>query len=556
MENNQVIKDIEKEFDSIQSLFNEGKKYLIGKDKNKKLAIEIYDKYYSKLNDIYSNLNKSNNANKIYINHLVKLSKIYLLIPYYYKSKIVCEKVIEIDKNNIDIIPTYIKCLHYFRQYSTITDILNNINIDNATINDLKKQNEERKKQTKGVYDLKNIYLNFRKTNNFNLDIAEYISNKISIKQDKVKGLVIIANEDILKGEILIAERAIEYVPLVDKNLKYNIEKEEWHELIKTKIKEKMLYCKEDNPEIFVIYNGLNTNLSLEERKNNYLKNIHNKKDINITQKEIDTLFTDSFSTKLYIYDELSIASGLFYYSSFLSHSCTPNTHIFGLGNFMFIISEKNIKKNEELTTFYVENDKEFSRRQIDLYLNYGFQCECELCKIEKENFDKNKDIKCKISYYIEQLIDMSVNMLKYNLFDYFVKHKEVNDFIENNKGKIKFFEQGLLYYNLYYLWRDIGTNYTYLEKALNCFEKDINLNFNNMIYYCLLKMYKMNYVCNPKLCEDIKNKIIKLLNAAFRNSQNEFVETIVEDIIKMNTKDSDPDIILFKEKFDESFFG
>ena len=45
MENNQVIKDIEKEFDSIQPLFNEGKKYLIGKDKNKKLAIEIYDKY-------------------------------------------------------------------------------------------------------------------------------------------------------------------------------------------------------------------------------------------------------------------------------------------------------------------------------------------------------------------------------------------------------------------------------------------------------------------------------------------------------------------------------
>ena len=404
------------------------------------------------------------------------------------------------------------------------------------------------------IYNLKKIYEDFRKTTNFNLDIAEYISNKISIKQDKIKGLTIVANEDILRGEILIAEKAIEYVPLIDKNFKYNISKEVWHDLIKNKIKDKILYCKEDNPEIFEIYNGANGLLSLEERKNNYINNISKSKNINISEKEINALFTDSFSTKLYYYDEFSIVSGLFYYSSFLSHSCDPNTHILGIGNFIFIISDKNVQKNEELTTYYVENDKIYSNRQRDLYLNYGFKCQCALCQIEKNNLEQYYDVKNKISFYIMQLIDMSVYMFNYNIMEYYTKHEEVNTFIKLNKDKIRNFEKGLLYYNLYYLWSDFETNYNYLAKALDCFEKETTLNFNNMIYYCLLKMYKMNYVYNYKLCDEIKNKMLKLIKDAFGNKQNEFVEKIVDDIIKINTSDDDPDINLFKEKWSELF--
>jgi len=75
---------------------------------------------------------------------------------------------------------------------------------------------------------LKKIYENFKKTNNYNLDLAEYKSNKISLKQDKVKGLQLVANENISKGEILIAEKAIVYAPLLDKNFKTNLSEEDW----------------------------------------------------------------------------------------------------------------------------------------------------------------------------------------------------------------------------------------------------------------------------------------------------------------------------------------
>lgn len=243
--------NIEKEFNSLQSYFNEGKKFLLGKTKNIKLAIESYDSYYLKINktfkDLKSNIKDNNyeeneKLKNTYIFHLIRLSKIFLMIPYFYKSKIICEKILEIDKDNIQIIPTYIKCLHHFKEYSLITNILNNIKNEDEIIKDLKTKNEERIKESKGIYNLKKIYENFKKTNNYNLDIAEYKSNKISIKQDKVKGLIVVANEDIFKGEILISEKAIEYTPIIDEKFKNYVSKEIWHKSLKDKIEEKIKY--------------------------------------------------------------------------------------------------------------------------------------------------------------------------------------------------------------------------------------------------------------------------------------------------------------------------
>ena len=132
--------------ENIEQLFEKGKKYLLGKGKNTKLAIEIYEEYFNKLNENYESL-KNNLNQENYINSLKKLAKTFLLIPFFYKSKIICEKVLELDKNNIEIIPTYIKCLHHFREYSHITEILNNIKLENDKIKELRIKNEERIKE-------------------------------------------------------------------------------------------------------------------------------------------------------------------------------------------------------------------------------------------------------------------------------------------------------------------------------------------------------------------------------------------------------------------------
>ena len=359
------MEKIEKEFDKLQTSFNNGKKYLLGANKNIKYAIESYDNYLNELNNCYETLKKNqedndslNKINSVYATHLAKLAKIFLMIPYYYKAKMLCEKIIELDPDNIDILPSYVKCLYHFGEYSHIKDILNNVKEENDKIKELKKNNEERIKQSKGEYNLKEIYLKFKEDKNYNLDLAEYKSEKISIQKDKVKGLIVVSNDEIPKGELIIASRAITYVPKLDKNLeKIYYENEEHHFKLLKQIEEKMIYTKEDNPEIYELYDKENGNLSLEERHQNYINNL-NKKNITIPEKKLRGIFTNTFQTQLYLYDEFALAFGLFYYPSFLSHSCVPNTQMLGIGDFMFMFTNRLIKKNEELFTYYVENDE------------------------------------------------------------------------------------------------------------------------------------------------------------------------------------------------------
>ena len=163
-----------------------------------------------------------------------------------------CEKLIELDPENIDILPSYVNCLNHFGEYSHIKEILNNVKEENDKIKDIKKNNEERIKESKGEYNLKDIYLKFKEDKNYNLDLAEYKSEKISIQKDKVKGLIVVSNDEIPKGELIIVSRAITYVPKLDKNLeKIYYDNEEHHFKLLKQIEEKMFYTKEDNPEIY-----------------------------------------------------------------------------------------------------------------------------------------------------------------------------------------------------------------------------------------------------------------------------------------------------------------
>ena len=540
---------------SLESLFEKGKKYLIGKSKNIKLAIENYDLYFNKLNECYESLQKISKEN--YISQLIKLSKTFLLIPYYYKSKIICEKILEFDKNNIEIIPSYIKCLQHFREYSKITEILNNIKSENDKIKELKTKNEERIKESKGEYNFKNIYLKFKNDKKYDLELAEFNNDKISIQEDKNKGLIIVANEEIPKGELIIASKAIVYVPKLNNNLeKIKCQNEEHHFLLLNKIREKMVYTREDNPEIYELYDQENTNLSLEERRKNYIKNLSNK-DIDIPDKTLRGIFTNTFQTKLYLYDEFPLAFGLFYYPSFMSHSCVPNVEILGIGDFMFIFTDRKINKNEELTIYYVENDEEFIKRQEKLKKQYGFECQCELCQIEKNKYKEMPDIKNKISKYINELIETSGQMFDYSVFNR--KKKEVLNFMKKNNNKINNYEKGLLYFNLYFLnYGDYLKNYEFVKKALECYENEKDLVFNIMKYYCLLKMYKISYVFFNERCDEIRKKMLKLIQEAFGNKYNDFAEILLNDILELYTSDDDNDIMMFnmQKHGDDGVFG
>ena len=551
------MENIEIEFEKLQKFFNDGKKYLIGKNKDIKLSVENYENYLLKIDYLYEDLKSKSNdndyiskLNSLYITYIVKLIKIFLLIPYYYKAKCLCEKIFSLEKDNINILSSYIKCLHYFKEYELITKILNNnIFYDNDKIKELKLKNEDRIKESHGDYDFIKIFKDFKKNENYNLDLAEYTNDKIAIEQDKIKGLTLIAKEDIDKGTLIIANKAIEYIPKKDKKTIKFYNQEDGYQLeLLNKIKERMINCKEDISEIYELYDKSNMHLSLEERKQNYIKNI--SKNNTITTKNMADIFSNSIATKLYLYDEFDTVLGLFYYPSFMSHSCVPNTKMLGIGNFVFIFTERKIKKNEEITTSYIETTEEYSKRQEKLKKFYGFECQCELCLIEKNKFIEEYKVKKSISNYINELFDLLYNQLDDKKL-YLEKANEITKFMEENKDKINNYEKGILYYYLFCLWPYEGEyikNYYLLEKGLECCENEKGIIHNNGLLYCfLLKMYKVNFVFNEKLCIEIRKKMQFLYKELLGDKLKDFIEVLLDDLLNYYTSDDDGEIRGFK---------
>jgi len=125
---------------------------------------------------------------------------------------------------------------------------------------------------------------------------------------------------------------------------------------------------------------------------------------------------------------------------------------------------------------------KNISKDKKKLKNQYGFECQCELCQIESKKFKDNPNLKNKISNYINELIEISSGF-DFNIFHH--KKDEVLKFIKNNKNNINNYEKGLLYFNLYFLnYGDYSINYNMLEKALECYENEKDMEFNIMKYY------------------------------------------------------------------------
>lgn len=78
--------------------------------------------------------------------------------------------------------------------------------------------------------------------------------------------------------------------------------------------------------------------------------------------------------------------SGLFRIANCMNHSCIPNCIISSCFNDsrIKIIAIKKIKKGEELTFSYIDENQTFENRQQQLLKYYYFHCLCEKC-IKKE---------------------------------------------------------------------------------------------------------------------------------------------------------------------------
>ena len=72
-------------------------------------------------------------------------------------------------------------------------------------------------------------------------------------------------------------------------------------------------------------------------------------------------------------------------------------------------------------------------------------------------------------------------------------------------------------------------------------------------MYYFLLKMYKVNFVFNEKLCNDIRQKMEILFFGVLGDKRKEFCKILLDDLLNYYTSKEDNEIkglkmIKFKE--------
>ena len=192
-----------------------------------------------------------------------------------------------------------------------------------------------------------------------------------------MNGISIKAKKNIKKGTLLMALKPIIAISRVDEQGKEITNSELRQMEIYNQLKVKLKKEPENYESFFKLYNGKNLKQNLKDRAKN--KEINDIDILNVIKYNMLSPFKSLFS-----YTPLAI--GLWYYPSFINHSCLPNCDYIGIGNFIFILSIQDIDINEEITISYVANEIEYSER-IEKLKYWGFKCQCKLCKKEEELF-------------------------------------------------------------------------------------------------------------------------------------------------------------------------
>ena len=509
---------------------NEARIYMTKKlgDVNKYLEIgdQYFDSkdYYDAL-DYYKCCLELNYSNKNFkFNIYEKLIKTYLNINAYNLSLKYCNDFLLLhDKNNIDIIQYKIKTLIHLEKFEEAKKLLEENK--NIFTDELYKINQENLKNNldnkKGIFDLYKIKGN---------DVSEYLSKKIDFGFDKkIKGNKLIAKENIFKGELLIVSKAFYFLT----NENYYLSLKEYYEQRKYKRYKTYYFDKFEEfrvePEFYIFENLKeqkqiseidfeklldlddfdNWNVKYTERSKKY----PNKQTPHLTN--IANINSIKIYSSIFSCESQGYGYGLWYYPSFINHSCDPNTLEFGIDDIYFLYAQKDIKKGEEITRRYFNYGLNITNRYANLR-GYGFECKCEVCT-HQINFMrlKNKD---KFESFIEEYN---------NLYDEEFPDKAlyrsityVDSFVNENGLEFDvydlinfYFRAGYVLFNRKIYLEDCEK---YLNKALILIQGK-NFNYECIILRCLYILYYEN--ANSEKLKNIEEKINNNLNDFFGNT-------------------------------------
>eukprot|EP01060_Flectonema_neradi_P006795 TRINITY_DN14648_c0_g1_i2.p1 TRINITY_DN14648_c0_g1~~TRINITY_DN14648_c0_g1_i2.p1 ORF type:complete len:384 (+),score=54.10 TRINITY_DN14648_c0_g1_i2:53-1204(+) len=210
----------------------------------------------------------------------------------------------------------------------------------------------------------------------------EFWSNSIEVQSIPGKGKGIVAVNDIKKGDLLIIERAVEVA-------KGTIDSEK--SLILNKLLQNIhvRVMKDDakRKEIFSLFPSKEIN---EAEFTRHELPVEDGGDNPILVNELNHLYNiitcNTFMVDDDVADEVYFA--MFLRTSRMNHSCSPNCFYHFTNRTVYIRSQRDIKKGEELTISYCNEYQTRVDRQQHLKKNYHFTCNCTRCCDHNNEFD------------------------------------------------------------------------------------------------------------------------------------------------------------------------
>ncbi|KAH7073121.1 hypothetical protein BKA63DRAFT_577199 [Paraphoma chrysanthemicola] len=79
------------------------------------------------------------------------------------------------------------------------------------------------------------------------------------------------------------------------------------------------------------------------------------------------------------------VRNGFWIHTSYINHSCLPNSVRTFLGDLLLLRATRDIAAGEEITAQYVAPELAFKDRQHNYQSTWGFECDCELCKVDSK---------------------------------------------------------------------------------------------------------------------------------------------------------------------------
>ena len=483
----------------------------------------------------------------------LKIAECYFGLPYYTKTNEKCNEIlnkIKIKANDenqyyMSTILLKLKSLIKLKKIEEAKKLLDEYNyIIEKNKKDFIIYEEEinnKIENMKGKFDFSEIFKKSKES--LEINIGEYINEKLEIKFNPEKGICIFTKEKLDKGELLVVSKAL---AISDPNKKRNkkaqyikFDNPDEEEFQKTKklleyretddleelLSYKLSNYPEDFREIFYLFDGKNKNSNLEQRLKNTQINL--RKIQNIIQFNFITLY----------FREKPISYGLWHFPSFFNHSCIPNCSHFGFGDILIIIATNEINPNSELNINYFYGDMLYHTRKNYSKIYYNFECNCELCKYEENKCKENKEKKV-LDEYLKQL---NTNIFpeipddeKGTTFNAILYQKDIAKmvkFIENNKKIFSCYEKSLLYLKCSFCMQfyDEYLSYEYLERALK-YSENRNYYFEKLT---LITMIVVSKILRSDIRLKSSCKRFKAFLEKYFPNQKKFIDIIMDEYLK-----------------------